>query len=641
MEDNNLHPNIGIPQEITNNAQHGVIKNSMKPLPISEQEFVDVVGNGQLYIDKTKLIYDLLNYKSKYVFLFRPRRFGKSLLLSTIEAILLGRKELFTNLQIGNLGPEYSFESSHVVRFSMGSFGNNPDLFEKKLTSSLKFLARNNYGLRLTSVGTGDTILQLIHSLYNSHDSIPLGKKPPLSNRTADVPKVAVLIDECDFQLLPNIHDPKKLQTTINFLSEFYSGLKAVSGMIRYLVVVGITKFKAFYQSSSNFIDDISLKPDFSSICGFTKDEIRSSFWKHIEYSLEKRKDLKISDSTMTDEELFASIVDWYDGYTWDGVTEVFNPVSLMTFLTEFRFKQYWYDTGDSSIIKEFLKTDADYFNMFSNKNTIESDESPGMLTEISPYAVLFQAGYLTIKEISSSKSRAIGDNDILTYHLAIPNREVRESLAKQILMSRFFGLRNDEVPKQLYDRFSEFCNFFASRKERDCQNTLVSIFASYSHQLHSQAESYYKTLLLTALCFSKGEVTAEASVGGGDIDLFLELPTDIMIIEVKYNHFPTSSSGNKGVENQEVSSANTMPGDAESGLSGKTLGRKAKADPKKDVLRLLDKGISDAFRQIDTKGYAKKFLYPKQKKNIWLVAVSVVGRDNAKIKFKRAKALP
>ncbi|MDR1038917.1 MAG: AAA family ATPase [Deltaproteobacteria bacterium] len=617
--------------------------NPVQPLPISVQEFVDVVRDGQLYVDKTKIIRELLNYRNKYVFLFRPRRFGKSLLLSTIEAILLGRKELFDRFEIGNLKPEYPFESSHVIRFSMGSLGSNPDSFEKNLVEQLKYIAFQKYGLHLTSSGIGGTFLQLIQSLHDSYDSIPLGKAHPLSDRLADLPKVAVLIDECDYQLLPNIHDPKKLQSTINFLSDFYSGLKAVSGMIRHLIVTGITKFKTFYQSSSNFIDDISLDPDFSKICGFTQAEIRTNFWKHIEHSLKKMKMLEIVDCSMTEEKLYASIIDWYDGYTWDGKSNILNPVSLMQFFSNHEFKQYWYDTGDSGIIGEFIKSDKEYFKMFSDNSSIQAVDSSSMFAEITPYSVLYQTGYLTIKKITRSRKRGRDGRDIKIYHLAIPNREVREALAQNILLSRFFSLNDNVNENELYDRFIEFCEYFAMRKESHSQKALVTIFSSYSYKLHSSAESYYKTLILTALCFSEGQVTAEVSVGGGDIDLFLELQSDIMIIEVKYNHYPGSTAGKNNAVPQETSSASStsaVPAINQS-VSPGYGSRKDKADIKKDVSRLLDKGINDAFNQIDAKGYAKKYLYAKQKKTVWLVAVSVVGRDDAKIKFRKPKIGP
>ncbi|MDR1041021.1 MAG: AAA family ATPase [Deltaproteobacteria bacterium] len=627
----------GKPKAIAGEIPRDVVANPMLPLPISVEEFVKIVNNGQLYVDKTGIIHDLLNYRNKYVFLFRPRRFGKSLLLSTVEAILLGRKELFTDLAIGNTNPEYQFKSSHVIRFSMASFGNKPEYLEKNLVEYLEFFARNKYGLQLTSSSIGGSLFQLITLLYDSYDSIPLGKSPDLIGRTADIPEVVVLVDECDYQLLPNMHDPIKLQATVDFLSDFYSGLKSVSGMIRHLIVTGITKFKVFYQSSSNFISDISLDPAFSSICGFTKDEIRSNFWKHIEYALMKRKDLNIAENSLTGENLYASIEDWYDGYTWDGVTDIFNPISLMEFLSNYRLKQYWYGTGDSGTIKEFLKSDADYFNIFSDNNTIESDESTGMLTEITPYAVLFKTGYLTIKQISSSKSLGGGDGDVITYHLSIPNREVRQSLAKQIIFSRFFVLKHGVMKNDLYSRFSDFCGYFSERDEINSQHTLVSIFSSYSYKLHTHAESYYKTLIFTALCFSSGEVTAEASVGGGDIDLSLELPSDIMVIEVKYNHFPGPVAGKNDAELQKAGAVGSTSASADSITPDQSLTKKGKADRKKNILRLLDKGINDAFSQIESKGYAKKYTYPDQKKNVWLVAVSIVGRDDAEIKFRKA----
>jgi hypothetical protein len=595
-----------------------VLKNvtaiNIKRLAISFTDFARIVNEHKIYVDKTDIIHDLLNINTNYILLTRPRRFGKTLLLSTIQAILQGRKDLFENLYIGNLEPAYPFESSHVIRLSMGPAGINPDDYLDRMKLYLDDVAAD-YGITLRAKNIGDSVYNLIHSLYRSYKTIPLAKDGPLAGKIADIPKIAVLIDEYDYQLIPNLHDSKKLQATFAFLDDFYTGIKTAADEIRYLIVTGITTFKGLVQSGFNIIRDKSLDPAFAAICGFTEDEIVLNFEDNIKTSLENRKRMGVMDLGMCEADLVSEIVDWYDGYSWDGKTKVLNPCSLLDFFSEHIFRPYWSNTVDSRAINEFLKIDKDYFCMFYRHNAFHDSSEPDDLTEISPAAVLFQTGYLTIKTITRTKSSVRGGNDTTTYQLSIPNREVRQQFAQKIIIPRFLKLTGGLKPNEQIERFLDFCDSFSSRKAYSSQVSLISIFSYYSYKLHSNAESYYKTVILTALCFADGEVTAEISVSGGDIDLFLELPSDFMVIEVKYSNYPKTAA--KDPER----------------AAGKDNSSHAK-----EIRNLLDVGISKAFKQINDKGYAKKFLNQNQKKNVWLVAISIVGRDNVKIQFRKVR---
>lgn len=593
---------------------------SVERLGVSLTDFTKLIESKKIYVDKTEKIYNLLNDNTNCILITRPRRFGKTLLLSTIQAILQGRKELFGNLFIGKMDPEYPFVSSHVIRLSMGPAGSEPDDYIGRMKNYLDNVA-SRYNITLKAEKIGDSIYELIQSLYYSYDSVPLAKIGPLAHRTAEIPEVSVLIDEYDYQLISNLHDKHKLEATFHFLDDFYTGIKTAADEIRYLIVTGITKFKGMLHSGFNIVKDKTLNPNYAAICGFTKDEIIDNYSENIKASLANRKLQGITNSKGTEEELISSIIDWYDGYTWDGVTRIFNPCSLLDFFSTHELAPYWSDTADSRVVNECLKLSKDYFYIFYRNNYFEESSKPDDLAEISPATVLFQTGYLTIKSISRSGGQHGGDKNTKTYQLSIPNREVRQQFAQKIIIPQFLKINPGISKNRQPDRFNDFCRYFSSRSVVNSQISLASIFSSYSYKLHISLESYYKTIILTALCFSDGEVTAEMSVGGGDIDLFLELASDIMVIEVKYSHAPGSSTKEPGK------------------CSGKQTEKQGnKRDKAKQIRDLLEAGIIKAFCQINDKGYAKKFLNKSQNKNVWLVAISIVGRNDIRIRFKKAK---
>jgi hypothetical protein len=213
----------------------------MPKLKTGIQEFLPLLDSGEVYVDKTELIQQLIGQEFSSILLTRPRRFGKTLLVSTMEQILLGNRERFENFSIGHHNSGYDWKSSHVIRLDMsGINGENAIAFEKSLTRMIHWLYIP-YGIRPTESGSAASLLELINHLHFNYSRYPLNVDG--ESRTADVPKVAVLIDEYDSPLISNMNDPDTLSAVKDILSKFCLALKSASQKIRFIFVTGISSF--------------------------------------------------------------------------------------------------------------------------------------------------------------------------------------------------------------------------------------------------------------------------------------------------------------------------------------------------------------------------------------------------------------
>jgi Predicted AAA-ATPase/PD-(D/E)XK nuclease superfamily len=370
----------------------------MKPdLPIGQQYFRDIRENNNLYIDKTQLIYNLCRPKSKNYFLSRPRRFGKSLTLDTIAQLFQSNKALFEGLWIAN---QWDWSEKHsVIRFSLDAIGHKDGLTAALQTALHKIAAE--FKVKLTETTPGQLFQQLIQKVARKSRK-----------------SVVILIDEYDRPIVDYI-DPFDYTKAIehrDILKEFFSILKDASKDIRLLFITGITKFaRVSIFSTLNHLTDLTLEPDFAALCGCTQAEVEHYFAPYLE--------------TMPPETL-GYLKHWYNGYSWDGATFVYNPYSLLCFFRTKIYSDYWFETGTPTFLVKLLSKRFIY--QLEEKEVSDSILSNFVLEQqdnLDIDSLLLQTGYLTIKEVLQESPM-----DERTFILKHPNHEVKHAFNRFLL---------------------------------------------------------------------------------------------------------------------------------------------------------------------------------------------------------------
>ncbi|MDR1040328.1 MAG: AAA family ATPase [Deltaproteobacteria bacterium] len=643
-----------------------------KPLPprnplelslgIGESVFQNFIYDNYVYVDKTRLILSLLTQKPRRFFLTRPRRFGKSLLVSTIEDILHGKKELFKNTYISSPEAKYDWPRCHVIRLDMSSFGNNWQKFDDTLTNGIRDIAEM-HGVHLKEIESGPAIIQLINTLFRSFQDIPLVINDRITTILPEVPTVAVLIDEYDFPLATNYKNTEMLSTIRDQLYQFYAQLKSVLGKVGFLFITGITKFKMLTSSSGmNAVKDISFRPAYATICGFTREEIEKNFKDYLVSAHKELMDQNELSRLSKPSNALDMIMEWYDGYTWDGETSVLNPESVLNFFDINYFGRYWYDTGGPNFLEQLQLRDKDFFKTFAKNVSYKGTINLADIGNLTPLSSLLQTGYLTIRKPTDPDRRHLKN----TFDLVIPNKEVRMSYAEDYLIGRLYPDfdRNSVAGEKLIERYKDFCRALNDLQPREAEKQLSSIFASLPHVHHpknniADREFFYKSHMLPALYYADAIVTAEKREAGGDPDFVLEMRQgNVLVMEVKYGKLANSDdSENRRAPSSHQGSADAFPAggqgrDSAEAYSGAAIRRGSrartslpikmelrakkaeKAEKAKMIETLLDDGIRRAFRQIHEKQYARGYLGGKNA--VYAVAVSIAGRFHVKIEFER-----
>ena len=368
--------------------------------PIGIQNFEKIRKDGYLYIDKTALVYQLVT-TGQYYFLSRPRRFGKSLLLSTLEAYFQGKKELFEGLAMEKL--EKDWKEYPILHFDLNiSQYDSPDSLYKILNDILSRY-EDEYGTRPSEVTLPLRFAGIIDRAYRKTGQ-----------------RAVILIDEYDKPLLQNLHDEETQNRFRNMLKPFYGVLKTMDRAIRFALLTGVTKFgKVSVFSDLNNLDDISMREPYAAICGITETELRTHFDEDI-HTL-------ASALERTYEEARSLLRKRYDGYHFvAGGPGIYNPFSLLNTFKYMRPEDYWFETGTPSYLVELLKhTHYDLYELANTEtdadvlNSIDSTSS-------NPVPVIYQSGYLTIKDY---------DSRFGIYKVGFPNLEVEEGFVKYLLL--------------------------------------------------------------------------------------------------------------------------------------------------------------------------------------------------------------
>jgi len=388
----------------------------MKKLSVGISDFKELIQGNYIYVDKTQYIYKLIN-SGKYYFLSRPRRFGKSLLISTIRYLFQGKKELFKELYIED---KWNWEEIYpVIRID---FAKTQVKNEKELQMELK----------ATIIETGRRYGYEYNQEYTINRNLE-----KLIERVNEVSKkqVVILIDEYDKPILDNIEKKEEVEMIREELKGFYSVLKGLDEYIKFVLVTGVSKFaKVSLFSGLNQLEDISLNKEYGNICGYTQQELEIYFKDYL-------KDLNLEE-----------IKEWYNGYSFLS-DRLYNPFDILLYLKNKVFKNYWYETGKTEFLFKLLKI-RNYELPYLNKLYYTSDILDKFDIEyISIEALMFQTGYLTIKEVKQIESEEM-------YILDYPNKEIRQSFNRDLLFyitksyhtDRIYNLKiaiiNEEIEK-------------------------------------------------------------------------------------------------------------------------------------------------------------------------------------------------
>jgi hypothetical protein len=462
---------------------------SMKKLPIGIQTFENLIREGYVYVDKTQFVSSLAQ-EGKYYFLSRPRRFGKSLFLSTLQAAFEGKMDLFKGL---SLHDSWDWTVSHpVVHISFGS-GVMRSLQELHDTQD-EVLARscraNGIG-ELVSPTSKGRLFELIEKARDAYGQ-----------------QVVVLLDEYDKPILDNIHDTETAVAMREELKNFYSVLKDADPFLRFVFITGVSKFsKVSLFSGLNNLQDITVDERYATLCGYTRSELETVFSPRLQ-----GVDI---DQVLT----------WYNGYSWLG-EKVCNPFDILLYLSSGSFRNYWFETATPTFLINLLQKYKYSIPELNSLNVGEKLLGSFDVDRIEVETLLFQTGYLTIKSL-----RVMGG--MRRYTLGYPNQEVRQSLADYVLSY----LTNTTV-EQERNTFALYEALEANDFDR-LHDLFHAFFASipsewYKENQTANYEAYYASIVYCYFAALGVDVRPEVHSNKGRLDLVVRFEDRVYVIEFK-----------------------------------------------------------------------------------------------------------
>ena len=464
--------------------------------PIGIQDFDKIINEGYTYVDKTELIYKIV-HEGSYYFLSRPRRFGKSLLMSTLDAYFSGKRELFKNLAIEKLEEDWTAYPVLHLDLNTGKY-NSKDSLTHALDDFLSRLEAN-YGTFHSEKTLELRFMGIIERIYHKTG------KP-----------VVILVDEYDKPLLQSINNKELQEDFRATLKAFYSVLKTQDRYIRFALLTGVTKFgKVSVFSDLNNLIDISMDEGYDTLCGITEEEMHRYFEESIQKLAERYK--------ISYEETCARLKKRYDGYHFvEYGTGVYNPFSLLSTFRASKFGSYWFETGTPTFLVQLLQRENFYL-----PDLTQQQVSADMLNCIdamdrNPIPVIYQSGYLTIKDY---------DEEFKVYTLGFPNEEVEEGFANYLL-PYYAHTGNEGAP--MYVR--NFVLALRNGRPEQFMKRMQVLFADTDYKIVGNAELYFQNAfyIVTKLLGFYTEV--ERTISDGRIDMIVKTKDYIYIFEFKYD---------------------------------------------------------------------------------------------------------
>ena len=471
---------------------------ALKLYPIGIQTFEEIIKNNLLYIDKTEYIFRMTHTSGKYFFLGRPRRFGKSLLVSTFDSYFSGKKDLFAGLAIEKL--EKDWTEYPVFHFDMsGGKHMEKEQLEDYLDYILKEQERK-WGITNPPIGANNRLIELITTAYEKTGN-----------------QVVVLIDEYDAPMLDVAHEKESLDVLRNIMRNFYSPLKMCEPKLRFVFLTGITKFsQVSIFSELNNITNISMRDDYAGICGITMEELLDNMSEDIDALAEAQG--------LSREEAISKLKENYDGYHFSPVSpDVFNPYSLLKCFDEKNFGAYWFASGTPTYLINMMKK---FEVLPSDISRVEADESEfDAPTENMPtiMPLLYQSGYITIKDY---------DKEFNYYTLDVPNKEVKVGLTKALIPA--YVTPNTLATTNTARRIAQ-C--LAKQDMEGALQLLKTYLGTVPYCNDTRYEGHYQQVLYIIFSLLTDYlVDVEVHTPHGRVDIVMLSRTNLYIIEVKMN---------------------------------------------------------------------------------------------------------
>lgn len=465
----------------------------MKKLPIGTQDFAKLIESDRLYVDKTALIHQLIGEGTVY-FLARPRRFGKSLLLSTFKAIFEGRRDLFKGLAIDSLAYDWTPHPVLHLDFGAERFP-DPARLEQYLETRIDHFI-TAFGVSAVGATAAARFREALEELATRGE------------------RTVVLVDEYDKPILDHIDNLPKAAEMRDVLKGFYGSLKSNDAYLRFVFLTGVSKFaKMNVFSGLNNLLDLSMHPRSATLLGYTQQELESCFADRIE---------ALGVSEQVDRAgCLRKIREWYNGYCFcPGAERVYNPFSTLLLFDAQRFSNYWYETGTPTFLLKLIRSHAlppeEIGSVWLGGAAFASYE-PERLT---PYPLLFQTGYLTIADYDS-------ENDV--YRLDYPNREVRQSFM-QSLIADFAHI---ETEREAGYRVRMLEALVGGQLEAFFE-TMAVFFANIPYDIQIRAEKYYQSIFYLIFALLGLRMETEVRTGRGRIDAVAATAETVYIFEFK-----------------------------------------------------------------------------------------------------------
>ena len=467
----------------------------MKKLPIGIQTFSKLREDDCIYVDKTELIYKILTTSRAY-FLSRPRRFGKSMTISTLKSIYEGEKQYFRGLWIED---KWNWEKKHpVIHIAFNALGYVELGLPQAITNELKAIA-HKYNIELVSQSYDTLFRELIEKL------------------AALKGRVVILIDEYDKPIIDFLEKEKRPIAEQNraALRQFYSIIKDADPYIEFFLMTGVSKFsQTGIFSNLNHLNDLTLDQRFVNLVGYTPNELNQYFAEWLDYAAQSFPDL-------SKEQFMAHIRLWYNGYSWDGINTVYNPYSILNFLQKRSFENFWFKTGTPTFLLKLMREQNDFLfnNLTASDTLIDSYD----LENLDLRTILFQTGYLTIKHIDRMNG---------IYTLDYPNREVEQALTDYIL-AEILHTSHTSTAIPVF-------NIKAAFLKNDVEKVVKIINAILkdvpSPLLRGKKEDFYHALVHLHFRYLGLLMDSEVNTSDGRMDAVVKTPSHIYIIEFKLN---------------------------------------------------------------------------------------------------------
>lgn len=469
---------------------------AVQKLPIGIQDFESLRKDGYLYVDKTRLVHKLVS-NGRYYFLSRPRRFGKSLLLSTIKTYFQGKKDIFKGLAIEQLEKDWTEHPIFHLDLNTEKY-DCADVLKSRLNLFLSNI-EDLYGANPNEEMLGQRFEGVIRRAYEKTGQ-----------------RVVILVDEYDKPLLQAIGNEELQEQYRGILKGFYGALKSMDGCIKFAMLTGVTKFgKVSVFSDLNHLNDISMSLPYYDICGITENELLQCFQPSIEVLAEFQG--------QTYDEAVTELRTKYDGYHFHPKGKgLYNPFSLLNALDKLELRSYWFETGTPTYLVDLLQMHDYNLEEMSHVEAEEDTLNCVDASSTNPIPVIYQSGYLTIKNF---------DPEFQMYTLGFPNKEVEEGFTR-FLLPCYTSTRRSQTAFDI----KNFVMDIRKGNTEQFLKRLRSLFADTPYEIVKNLENHYQNVLWLLFKLMGFYVQAEYHTSEGRIDLVLQSPQFCYVMEFKLN---------------------------------------------------------------------------------------------------------